>query len=263
MFNKKAGFWGYYESGDTQKPKEVEVTPDLIKADGSLDENNAGKEISGSDPRPRYLDDGMPDYGTGKKADGEDSSDSVVIWHDKNNFTIKLHQAFQKYNAYAVDYNTKNPKAEKLPTIVCTDVLDDPKNTEAQKQQCKQFKNALKNSELSLSIDDSRSDNPDHVYLLGQTILLPIYYIDGNEGVTGLHFQGSIVNTDNKPVSLNNKELTNVNFPEIPFNNDLRNIELFKKVPLGTGLTQPDKLNDDGSEATYTVKIKGTYTISS
>lgn len=86
----------------------------------------------------------MPDDGTGKKADGEDSSDFVVIWHDKNNFTIKLRQAFQKYNAYAVDYNTKNPKAEKMPTIVYTDVPDDPKNTEHKSSNGNNSKTPLK-----------------------------------------------------------------------------------------------------------------------
>lgn len=280
MFNKKAGFWGYYKSGNTTQPVEVEVTPDLIKADGSLDEKHAGKEITSSadsdptNPRPRYLDDD-----TEKKAGDKGDSNSVVTWHDKNNFTINLSQAFKKYNAYAEDYN-KNHESEKLPKLDYPDVPDnpnDPKMTEAQKQQWKKFKDALKNATLSLStvtnfqeskatdikvapfyfnIDDNRSDNPDHVYLLGQTILLPIYYIDGNEGVTGLHFQGSIVDKNNNPVSMDNKELTDVKFPEIPFNDKLRNKELFKKVPLGTGLTQPDRLKD-GSETTYTVKIKG------
>ncbi len=279
MFNKKAGFWGYYESGDPKKPVEVEVTPDLIKADGSLDTDNPGTEISDSDSRPRYLDDD-----TEKKAGDKGDSNSVVTWHDKNNFTINLSQAFKKYNAYAEDYN-KNHESEKLPKLDYPDVPDnpnDPKMTEAQKQQWKKFKDALKNATFSLStvtnfqesratdikvapfyfnIDDNRSDNPDHVYLLGQTILLPIYYVDGNEGVTGLHFQGSIVDQDNNPVSMDNKELTDVKFPEIPFNDKLRNKELFKKVPLGTGLTQPKKLKD-GSETIYTVKIKGNDRIS-
>lgn len=279
MFNKKAGFWGYYESGDPKKPVEVEVTPDVIKADGSLDTDKAGTEISKSNPRPRYLDDD-----TEKKAGDKGDSDSVVTWHDKNNFTINLSQAFKKYNAYAEDYN-KNHESEKLPKLDYPDVPDnpnDPKMTEAQKQQWKKFKDALKNATFSLStvtnfqesratdikvapfyfnIDDNRSDNPDHVYLLGQTILLPIYYIDGNEGVTGLHFQGSIVDQDNNPVSVDDKELTDVKFPEIPFNDKLRNKELFKKVPLGTGLTQPKKLKD-GSETNYTVKIKGNDKIS-
>lgn len=279
MFNKKAGFWGYYESGDPKKPVEVEVTPDLIKADGSLDTDNPGTEISDSDSRPRYLDDD-----TEKKAGDKGDSSSVVTWHDKNNFTINLSQAFKKYNAYAEDYN-KNHESGKLPKLDYPDVPDnpnDPKMTEAQKQQWKKFKDALKNATFSLStvtnfqesratdikvapfyfnIDDNRSDNPDHVYLLGQTILLPIYYVDGNEGVTGLHFQGSIVDQDNNPVSVDNKELTDVKFPEIPFNDKLRNKELFKKVPLGTGLTQPKKLKD-GSETNYTVKIKGNDKIS-
>ena len=274
MFNKKAGFWGYYESGDPKKPVEVEVTPDLIKADGSLDTDNPGTEISDSDSRPRYLDDD-----TEKKAGDKGDSNSVVTWHDKNNFTINLSQAFKKYNAYAEDYN-KNHESGKLPKLDYPDVPDnpnDPKMTEAQKQQWKKFKDALKNATFSLStvtnfqesratnikvapfyfnIDDNRSDNPDHVYLLGQTILLPIYYVDGNENVKGLHFQGSIVDQNNKPVSMDNKELTNVKFPEIPFNDKLRNKELFKKVPLGTGLTQPDKLKG-ASEATFTVKIQG------
>ena len=283
MFNKKAGFWGYYDKSHNDAATEVEVTPDLIKADGSLDEQHAGKEITSStdsdpnnppNPRPRYLDDD-----TEKKAGDKGDSNSVVTWHDKNNFTINLSQAFKKYNAYAEDYN-KNHESEKLPKLDYPDVPDnpnDPKMTEAQKQQWKKFKDALKNATLSLStvtnfqeskatdikvapfyfnIDDNRSDNPDHVYLLGQTILLPIYYIDGNEGVTGLHFQGSIVDKDNNPVSMDNKELTDVKFPEIPFNDKLRNKELFKKVPLGTGLTQPKKLKD-GSETIYTVKIKG------
>ena len=63
MFNKKAGFWGYYDKNNNDAATEVEVTPDLIKADGSLDEQHAGKEITSStdsDPtntRPRYLDD--------------------------------------------------------------------------------------------------------------------------------------------------------------------------------------------------------------
>ena len=280
MFNKKAGFWGYYDKSNNDTATEVEVTPDVIKADGSLDEQHAGKEITSSadsdptNPRPRYLDDD-----TEKKAGDKGDSNSVVTWHDKNNFTINLSQAFKKYNAYAEDYN-KNHESEKLPKLDYPDVPDnpnDPKMTEAQKQQWKKFKDALKNATLSLStvtnfqeskatdikvapfyfnIDDNRSDNPDHVYLLGQTILLPIYYIDGNEGVTGLHFQGSIVDKNNNPVSMDNKELTDVKFPEIPFNDKLRNKELFKKVPLGTGLTQPDRLKD-GSETTYTVKIKG------
>lgn len=285
MFNKKAGFWGYYDKNHNNAATEVEVTPDLIKADGSLDEKHAGKEITSStdsdptNPRPRYLDDD-----TEKKAGDKGDSNSVVTWHDKNNFTINLSQAFKKYNAYAEDYN-KNHESEKLPKLDYPDVPDnpnDPKMTEAQKQQWKKFKDALKNATFSLStvtnfqesratdikvapfyfnIDDNRSDNPDHVYLLGQTILLPIYYIDGNEGVTGLHFQGSIVDQDNNPVSVDDKELTDVKFPEIPFNDKLRNKELFKKVPLGTGLTQPKKLKD-GSETNYTVKIKGNDKIS-
>ena len=285
MFNKKAGFWGYYDKNHNNSATEVEVTPDLIKADGSLDEKHAGKEITSStdsdptNPRPRYLDDD-----TEKKAGDKGDSNSVVTWHDKNNFTINLSQAFKKYNAYAEDYN-KNHESEKLPKLDYPDVPDnpnDPKMTEAQKQQWKKFKDALKNATFSLStvtnfqesratdikvapfyfnIDDNRSDNPDHVYLLGQTILLPIYYIDGNEGVTGLHFQGSIVDQDNNPVSVDDKELTDVKFPEIPFNDKLRNKELFKKVPLGTGLTQPKKLKD-GSETNYTVKIKGNDKIS-
>lgn len=280
MFNKKAGFWGYYDKNNNDAATEVEVTPDLIKADGSLDEQHAGKEITSStdsdptNPRPRYLDDD-----TEKKAGYKGDSNSVVTWHDKNNFTINLSQAFKKYNAYAEDYN-KNHESGKLPKLDYPDVPDnpnDPKMTEAQKQQWEKFKNALKDATFSLStvtnfqesratdikvapfyfnIDDNRSDNPDHVYLLGQTILLPIYYIDGNENVKGLHFQGSIVDKDNKPVSMDNKELTNVNFPEIPFNNNLRNQELFKKVPLGTGLTQPGQLKV-ASEATFTVKIQG------
>lgn len=281
MFNKKAGFWGYYDKNNNDTATEVEVTPDVIKADGSLDEQHAGKEITSStdsnppNPRPRYLDDD-----TEKKAGDKGDSDSVVTWHDKNNFTINLSQAFKKYNAYAEDYNKNPANTEKLPKLDYPDVpdnLDDPKVTEEQKQQWEKFKNALKDATFSLStvtnfqesratdikvapfyfnIDDNRSDNPDHVYLLGQTILLPIYYIDGNENVKGLHFQGSIVDKDNKPVSMDNKELTNVDFPEIPFNNNLRNQELFKKVPLGTGLTQPDQLKG-ASEATFTVKIQG------
>ena len=275
MFNKKAGFWGYYDKSNNDTATEVEVTPDVIKADGSLDTDKAGTEISKSNPRPRYLDDG-----TDKKAGDKGDSDSVVTWHDKNNFTINLSQAFKKYNAYAEDYNKNPANTEKLPKLDYPDVpdnLDDPKMTEEQKQQWEKFKNALKDATFSLStvtnfqesratdikvapfyfnIDDNRSDNPDHVYLLGQTILLPIYYIDGNENVKGLHFQGSIVDKDNKPVSMDNKELTNVDFPEIPFNNNLRNQELFKKVPLGTGLTQPDQLKG-ASEATFTVKIQG------
>lgn len=284
MFNKKAGFWGYYDKSHNDAATEVEVTPDLIKADGSLDEQHAGKEITSStdndpnnppNPRPRYLDDD-----TEKKAGDKGDSNSVVTWHDKNNFTINLSQAFKKYNAYAEDYNKNPANTEKLPKLDYPDVpdnLDDPKMTEEQKQQWEKFKNALKDATFSLStvtnfqesratdikvapfyfnIDDNRSDNPDHVYLLGQTILLPIYYIDGNENVKGLHFQGSIVDQDNKPVSMDNKELTNVDFPEIPFNNNLRNQELFKKVPLGTGLTQPDQLKG-ASEATFTVKIQG------
>lgn len=275
MFNKKAGFWGYYDKSNNDTATEVEVTPDVIKADGSLDTDKAGTEISKSNPRPRYLDDG-----TDKKVGDKGDSDSVVTWHDKNNFTINLSQAFKKYNAYAEDYNKNPANTEKLPKLDYPDVpdnLDDPKMTEEQKQQWEKFKNALKDATFSLStvtnfqesratdikvapfyfnIDDNRSDNPDHVYLLGQTILLPIYYIDGNENVKGLHFQGSIVDKDNKPVSMDNKELTNVDFPEIPFNNNLRNQELFKKVPLGTGLTQPDQLKG-ASEATFTVKIQG------
>lgn len=275
MFNKKAGFWGYYDKDHNNAATEVEVTPDVIKADGSLDTDKAGTEISKNNPRPRYLDDE-----TEKKAGDKGDSNSVVTWHDKNNFTINLSQAFKKYNAYAEDYNKNPANTEKLPKLDYPDVpdnLDDPKMTEEQKQQWEKFKNALKDATFSLStvtnfqesratdikvapfyfnIDDNRSDNPDHVYLLGQTILLPIYYIDGNENVKGLHFQGSIVDKDNKPVSMDNKELTNVDFPEIPFNNNLRNQELFKKVPLGTGLTQPDQLKG-ASEATFTVKIQG------
>ena len=275
MFNKKAGFWGYYDKSNNDTATEVEVTPDVIKADGSLDTDKAGTEISKNNPRPRYLDDE-----TEKKAGDKGDSNSVVTWHDKNNFTINLSQAFKKYNAYAEDYNKNPANTEKLPKLDYPDVpdnLDDPKVTEEQKQQWEKFKNALKDATFSLStvtnfqesratdikvapfyfnIDDNRSDNPDHVYLLGQTILLPIYYIDGNENVKGLHFQGSIVDKDNKPVSMDNKELTNVDFPEIPFNNNLRNQELFKKVPLGTGLTQPDQLKG-ASEATFTVKIQG------
>ena len=275
MFNKKAGFWGYYDKDHNNAATEVEVTPDVIKADGSLDTDKAGTEISKNNPRPRYLDDE-----TEKKAGDKGDSDSVVTWHDKNNFTINLSQAFKKYNAYAEDYNKNSANTEKLPKLDYPDVpdnLDDPKMTEEQKQQWEKFKNALKDATFSLStvtnfqesratdikvapfyfnVDDNRSDNPDHVYLLGQTILLPIYYIDGNENVKGLHFQGSIVDQDNKPVSMDNKELTNVDFPEIPFNNNLRNQELFKKVPLGTGLTQPDQLKG-ASEATFTVKIQG------
>lgn len=280
MFNKKAGFWGHYDKNNNDAATEVEVTPDLIKADGSLDEQHAGKEITSStdsaptNPRPRYLDDD-----TEEKAGYKGDSNSVVTWHDKNNFTINLSRAFKKYNVYAEDYN-KNHESGKLPKLDYPDVPDnpnDPKMTEAQKQQWEKFKNALKDATFSLStvtnfqesratdikvapfyfnIDDNRSDNPDHVYLLGQTILLPIYYIDGNENVKGLHFQGSIVDKDNKPVSMDNEELTNVNFPEIPFNNNLRNQELFKKVPLGTGLTQPGQLKG-ASEATFTVKIQG------